>query len=128
MQIMPYTAVKISRMLQDDTFTIDRLKDPLQNMIYGSIYLKFLINHFNDLVPAIAAYNAGPRMVSIWLDECKGCSTFEFVELIPYRETRRYVKKIFEFYGNYLRIYKRQVAPIVSIELPKHLPPSDNVF
>ena len=57
-----------------------------------------------NLVYAVAAYNAGPLVVTNWIAMHRGRDQDEFVELIPYQETRLYVKKVLMSYGEYLRL------------------------
>jgi soluble lytic murein transglycosylase len=59
-----------------------------------------------DALFAAAAYNAGPEAVSAWLNKNgTGAERDEFVESIPFSETRGYVKKVLRNYAEYRRIY-----------------------
>ncbi len=79
--------------------------DPHENISRGSWYLRYLLDKFNhNLIIALSAYNAGPEAVSSWLK--KGPKELdEFVEEIPYRETRAYIKRVLRSYEEYRRIY-----------------------
>lgn len=102
MQIMPYTALKIADYLNDQDFQLEMLADPVQSILYGAVYLKMLMNLFDsNIILAIAAYNAGPHNVSQWLDSCQQCDIVDYIERIPFRETRLYVKKVVSFFANY---------------------------
>ena len=57
---------------------------------------------------AIAAYNGGIGSVTKWKNTLQYNDTDEFVEQIPYDETRNYVVKVFRSYWNYTRIYQKQ--------------------
>ena len=106
MQVMPQTGHKIASELGVPGFTRERLFEPCYNIRLGSWYLRQLSEKFgNNLVLVIAAYNAGPEAVSKWMQQGKGKDQDEFVESIPYTETRNYVKKVLRSYGEYRRIY-----------------------
>ena len=106
MQVMPQTGHKIASELGFPGFTRERLFEPCYNIRLGSWYLRQLSEKFgNNLVLVVAAYNAGPEAVSKWVQQGKGKDQDEFVESIPYTETRNYVKKVLRSYGEYRRIY-----------------------
>lgn len=106
MQLMPYTALKIAMLLHDADFRLADLARPEVNISYGGFYLARLLNYYkgNPYV-AVAAYNAGPVAVNTWLEACSDCTTDEFVETIPYRETRRYVREVMRTLAHYQRVY-----------------------
>lgn len=109
MQLMPYTALRIASQLDDNQFKVENLADPKVNIAYGAYYLKSLLTYYdNNYFLAIAAYNAGPTAVDNWLTNCGPCSVDEFVEAIPYEETRRYVKKVVKYYSQYRKIHDGQ--------------------
>jgi soluble lytic murein transglycosylase-like protein len=124
MQLMPYTALKIARLAGDEEFQPDQLGDPIRSIVYGSLYFKFLYDAFdqNSFV-AIAAYNAGPQAVHQWLKGCRRCKADEFVELIPYQETRNYVKKVLNYFAEY-QITRDDAKPFETLPT---LPNPDNV-
>jgi soluble lytic murein transglycosylase-like protein len=129
MQLMPYTAVKIASLLQDDDFDVRDLADPETNIGYGSYYLDKLLRYYegNPFV-AVAAYNGGPMVVNQWLDSCKDCAADEFVDSIPYRETRRYVREVMRNYAQYAHIYAGK-APFKELPaLPSELPDGEEIF
>ncbi len=100
MQIMPQTAVET-----DPQLDLADLPDAETNIRTGVRYLKQLLDRFNgNMVFALAAYNAGPNAVDRWMKEIppkRGIQ--EFVESIPYRETREYVAGIIRNYFWYSR-------------------------
>lgn len=129
MQIMPYTAIKIANLIGDYDFKVVDLTNPLVSIIYGSFYLEKLIRYYQgNLYLAVAAYNAGPVAVNFWINSCKSCSVDEFIDFIPYRETRSYVKKVVRSYANYRRIYldKASLDPLPKI--PESLSKDDVIF
>jgi soluble lytic murein transglycosylase-like protein/tetratricopeptide (TPR) repeat protein len=104
MQIMPQTFEKISK------FGGIKIKDPMDpydSMKASVWYLSKLLKRFdNNLIAATAAYNAGPHNVSDWISRYGGKEAYLFVEMIPYKETRDYVKKVMRFYMIYSYIYE----------------------
>jgi soluble lytic murein transglycosylase len=106
MQVMPQTGQKIATQFGTQTFIRDRLFEPCYNIRLGSTYLRQLGAKFgNNLVYVIAAYNAGPDVVAKWIQQFGDKDRDEFIESIPYTETRNYVKKVLRSYGEYKRIY-----------------------
>ena len=106
MQVMPQTGQKIAAQLDSQAFNRDRLFEPCYNIRFGSWYLRHLTEKFgNNLAYIIAAYNAGPDAVSKWVQQAGNKEQDEFIESIPYTETRNYVKKVLRSYGEYKRIY-----------------------
>jgi soluble lytic murein transglycosylase len=58
-----------------------------------------------DVVYSIAAYNAGATAVERWKKSFKGLKKDEFIENIPYQETREYVKKVYASAATYRQLY-----------------------
>ena len=104
MQIMPQTFEKISK------FGGIKIKDPMDpydSMKASVWYLSKLLKRFdNNLIATAAAYNAGPHNVSDWISRYGGREAYLFVEMIPFKETRDYVKKVMRFYMIYSYIYE----------------------
>ena len=104
MQIMPRTGIEIAKSFQPGYVT-PMLYDPLVNIVYGSDYLKSLVVKFQGkMVPAIASYNAGHFNVEKWTYP-EAMREEEFIEQIPFGETRRYVKKVLRDYLYYELLY-----------------------
>ena len=97
MQLMPSTA----RLLAPG----GDLDDPVVNIQLGTRFLAGLLREFSDPRLAIAAYNAGPRRVREWWAARRSDDVEAFVELIPFDETRLYVKKVMTSWDEYRRIY-----------------------
>jgi soluble lytic murein transglycosylase len=75
--------------------TTAQLYDPVTNLTLGARYLDFLHDHFNgNSLLCLAGYNAGQGNVGKWLKAYGNLPTDEFVERIPFRETRKYVKAV----------------------------------
>jgi len=95
MQIMPFTGQKVSEMLGLKNYNPMDLLVPEVNIRLGTRYLQRLLNQFNDsTILASAAYNGGPHRVHNWLLKFGNIDADEFIEHIPYLETRNYVKKV----------------------------------
>lgn len=106
MQMMPTTGNEISKKYGFKDFTSQDLYKPYVNITMGSIYIRKLIEaHGGNLALAVASYNAGPNAVGIWISRYGTEEMDEFIERIPYSETRNYVKKVLRSYDIYERLY-----------------------
>jgi soluble lytic murein transglycosylase len=103
MQLMPRTAQRIAKPADVSLRHLDQLYDPKTNVIMGTYYLRQLLDTFNSIPVALAAYNAGERVVSDWLKRGNYDTIDEFIEDIPFRETRNYVKRVLTTYFEYIR-------------------------
>lgn len=129
MQIMPFTALRIAEDLGDAKFQLNSLLDPQANIAYGAFYFGKLLHFYSDnAAVALAAYNAGPTVVGHWLESCRNCELDEFVDNIPYRETRNYVKKIIGYYSNYKRLHGNQQVVALQQQLPSKFDRSINIY
>ena len=104
MQLMPSTANEISSKyslgITGDLFT------PSKNIRLGNYYYEFLRKNLEGYdISSVAAYNGGIGSLKNWKTSLHYNDTDEFVEQIPYPETKNYVKKVFRSYWNYIRIY-----------------------
>ena len=91
MQLMPATA---------DRYAVQNPFDPVENIGGGTRYLRDLLRRFQgDLRSALAAYNAGEAAVA----------TYQGIP--PYRETREYVTKVLQRYGQASTLLSRHVSP-----------------
>lgn len=107
MQLMPETAHDIGNK-NGIPFYTNSLFNPELNIKIGNLYYSTIRKMLdNKDVSAIAAYNGGIGSVTKWKNTLKYSDTDEFVEQIPYEETKTYVKKVFRSYWNYLRIYQK---------------------
>jgi soluble lytic murein transglycosylase len=84
------------------------LLDPSINIRLGAQYLGRLGQKFKGSLPLVAAaYNAGPHRVETWLVNFGQLDMDEFVEHIPFMETRNYVKKVIRHHAMYRRLYAK---------------------
>ncbi len=103
MQLMPATAQAVAHKLGDGTVNLAALStDPAYNMRLGTAYLGGLLDQFGGAMPyAVAGYNAGPSRVADWLatngdPAAGGIGMIDWIELIPFSETRNYVQRVVE--------------------------------
>ncbi len=118
MQVMPGTA----EMMADETglaFSVDRLtSDPAYNVAKGAAYLRVLIDEFGPSVAMIAAgYNAGPGRPRRWATEFgdprdPNVDVIDWVETIPFTETRTYVMRVVESLVIYRAKLRGSVGPV----------------
>ncbi len=105
MQVMPATANNVAQRVGLPAVARDDLFDQETNIRIGVRYVEQLLEQFSgNLVYTIASYNAGPIAVGNWIAQYGGQSQDEFVELIPYQETRQYVKRVLRSYREYVRL------------------------
>ncbi len=112
MQVMPATARQIARQhgLSADTRRLTH--DPEYNARLGTHYLGDLLRRFNHVALAAAAYNAGPQRAQQWIVDLGDprrldhYALIDWLEQIPFHETRNYVQRIIEGH----RIYELLLA------------------
>lgn len=103
MQLMPQTAQRVAQRVNINLKNSSHLHDPTTNILIGSNYLKNLITIFNSVPVAIAAYNAGTPAVRGWIERFEYKTIDEFIEDIPFTETRNYVKRVLTTYFEYIK-------------------------
>lgn len=107
MQVMPATANSVAQRFGLPAVGRDDLFDQETNIRIGVHYVEQLLEQFSgNVAHTIASYNAGPMAVGSWIALHRGRSQDEFVELIPYQETRQYVKRVLRSYREYVRLGK----------------------
>jgi soluble lytic murein transglycosylase len=105
-QIMPDTGRRLAADLGANAFDPAELFVPERNLELGSLYLSQLVGRFDGrLSAAIASYNAGPEAVARWLAADRGRDDDEWVESIPYDQTRSYVKRVLRSVHVYRALY-----------------------
>jgi soluble lytic murein transglycosylase len=114
MQVLPDTAKWIAPQIKADSKKID-LENPDYNIMMGTWYLVHTHEQYGDnSMLAIASYNAGPGNVAKWLKTLPTQNPDEFVETIPFDETKNYVRQVFGNYWNYLRLYNPEISQLVA--------------
>ena len=119
MQVLPSTA----RYLEKKRVSDRSLMNPNTNAKLGNKYLRYLMDKVdNNTLLATASYNAGWSRVKSWLPTSETVGADLWVETIPYRETRNYVKAVLA----YKQIYQHQLFEISHSNVPKLV--KDSVF
>jgi soluble lytic murein transglycosylase len=119
MQVMPFTGDKMAKLAGIKEFTSSQLFQPSISVKVGAKYLQRLAKKFDYSIPLIAAaYNAGPHRVEQWLYNFGYLDADEFIEHIPYVETRNYVKKVSDYYAIYNQLYKFEQPVSLSLNNP----------
>jgi soluble lytic murein transglycosylase len=109
MQLLQPTAARVAKQIGIAVPTPEMLFDPDVNLTLGMQYLKDLLARYsNNRQKAIAAYNAGESAVDRWEKEIPSDDIEEFVERIPYVETRGYVKLVLRNQQIYKSLYEIQ--------------------
>jgi soluble lytic murein transglycosylase len=109
--------VKTAKRFSDGApVTREVLLDPAKNVELGARFLGFLWKHFDAAAPlAIAGYNAGEAAVDKWLGERGDLDMDEFMETIPYDETRNYTKRVLASYFTYAWLYAGKPVPTLPL-------------
>ena len=103
MQLMTSTAEETARFVGLSSYDLSK---PEQNILLGNAYYSAIKSQLNGLnISSVAAYNGGVGVINAWKQSINFNDTDNFVEKIPYPETKNYVKKVFRTYWNYIRIY-----------------------
>jgi soluble lytic murein transglycosylase len=101
-QLMLPTAQQVARQLKLPKPDRAALTDPETSIRIGAAYLGHLLKHHGGSAPqALAAYNAGEAAVNRWRGGGRDVPLDEWIEEIPFDETRSYVKRVMRSYGSY---------------------------
>lgn len=107
MQLLPKTGRTVARQVKLKGYRSPQLYDPAVNLELGTRYFKDMVDKYNGQFEyALAAYNAGTDRVADWLGEGHYRDPQEFVESIPFTETREYVQAILRNASVYRRLYE----------------------
>jgi soluble lytic murein transglycosylase len=105
LQMIPPTTQRVARTL-GIPYDPGKLYEPEYNIETGSWYIGHLLAKFKTQIPIGAgSFNSGPRPVMKWLDTNGDRDIDELVELVPYTQTREYMKKVTENYARYRYLY-----------------------
>lgn len=112
MQIIPPTAKRVAKKLKLPYSSKRLLTDPAYNMTLGQAYLSGLIDKFDgSYILALASYNAGPSRAHAWMRENgdprePNVDAIDWIEMIPFTETRNYVQRVMEN----MHVYRAKLA------------------
>jgi soluble lytic murein transglycosylase-like protein/TolA-binding protein len=125
MQLMPGTARMEARALRGDYVESEKvsrvqrvlsdesvLSEPEVNITLGVQHVQRLFQKYRSPVFVLTSYNANPRATERWLETIDSSDMMVFIERIPYRETRSYVKLVMRNYFYYKRWYEGPDAPM----------------
>ena len=106
MQLIPSTAQRTAKRYKIPYRNFKDLYKPSKNIFLGTAHLKSLLKQYNNsFLFSVAAYNAGSTPLNQWKEEMEELEPLEFIENIPYEETRNYVRLLirnYVFYHNEL--------------------------
>ena len=105
MQLLPRVGKTVARQEKMKRFNASQLFLPGVNMQLGTRYFRSMVDKFGSFEYALAAYNAGAERVQDWLGQGQYRDPQEFVESIPFTETREYVENILRNAGVYRQLY-----------------------
>jgi peptidoglycan lytic transglycosylase len=116
MQLMPPTGRALAKGVGIKKLQVAQLHDPAIGLQLGTLYLREMLDRFGGKVErAVAAYNAGPHRVAVWNLAHPGMSAEEFVDSIPFSETRTYVMTVLASQEQYRRIYALPAVPAPAV-------------
>lgn len=126
MQLMPDTGRRVARAEGLSDFSVEQLYRPEVNLTLGVRYLADLLDRFaGNEAYAVAAYNAGPEAVTRWLENGPPRAIEEFIEEIPFAETRAYVKRVLRSAWLYHALYAPAEARMARSTPPAAAPDAD---
>jgi len=107
MQLLPKTGKTVAKQVKLHGFNPSQLYTPSVNLQLGTYYFKSLADKYGGHFEyALAAYNAGTDRVEDWIGQGHYRDVQEFVESIPFTETREYVQAILRNANVYRQLYK----------------------
>jgi soluble lytic murein transglycosylase len=114
-QVMPVTGRSLARKAGLRTFSSSMLYQPGTNLRLGTLYMRMLLDQLNgNWEEMLAAYNAGKGRVTLWQSWATYREPAEFVESIPFTETREYVQGVLRNAEIYRRVYGSSIQAKVS--------------
>ena len=105
MQLLPKTGKTVAKQEKLRHFSDQQLFTPGVNLELGTRYFRSMVDKFGAFEYALAAYNAGSDRVQDWFGQGKYRDPQEFVESIPFTETREYVQAIMRNANVYRQLY-----------------------
>jgi len=106
MQLLPKVGKGVAKQEKIRHFNSQQLFTPTTNLRLGTRYFRSMVNQFGSFEYALAAYNAGTDRVQDWMGQGKYRDPQEFVESIPFTETREYVQNIMRNANVYRQLYE----------------------
>jgi len=106
MQLLPKVGRGVAKQEKIRHFNPQQLFTPTTNLRLGTHYFRSMVDQFGSFEYALAAYNAGTDRVQDWMGQGKYRDPQEFVESIPFTETREYVQNILRNANVYRQLYE----------------------
>jgi soluble lytic murein transglycosylase len=114
-QILPGTGRELSRRLKVKAYATASLFVPAVNLQLGTFYLKTIADSLGGRwEAALAAYNAGPSRARAWSSWGEFREPAEFIETVPFSETRNYIQTVLRNADTYRRIYSGEIRARLS--------------
>lgn len=108
MQMIPEAAIKLSEKYGIPYQSYNDLYVPDTNVAFGTALVSELADKYQRrFIPMVASYNASEDAVQTWLRDRYNGNYLEFIELVPYEETRNYLKLVFRNMMVYERALKK---------------------
>jgi soluble lytic murein transglycosylase len=118
MQLMPATARETAKRIGLRLDRIEQLYRPAENIALGAAYLDQMLERYDgNFVMAAAAYNAGPHRVRQW-QKATCIAADVWIEMIPFTETRRYVRRALFYTAVYEWRLGREITRLSSVMPP----------
>lgn len=118
-QVVPRTGRSLARSAGIKTFRTNMLFQPDINLNLGTKYIRDLLNqHGGNIEQTLASYNAGKSRTDLWRTWGNFREQAEFVETIPFSETRNYVQSVLRNADFYRRLYEGRKAEVISMDGP----------
>ena len=118
-QIRPSTGRELGRKDGIRRFSTSMLYQPDVNLRLGTFYFRTLVNSLGgSLEAALAAYNAGKSRADQWLGWGPFREPAEFIETVPFTETREYIQSVLRNADLYRRLYAGRSASVSSVDIP----------
>jgi peptidoglycan lytic transglycosylase len=105
-QVRPGTGRQFARKAGVPRFTPRQLFQPATSLKIGSAVFRAMLDQYGQVEQTLAAYNAGPRRMAEWAAWGTYREPAEFIEMIPFTETREYVEAVLRNADIYRRLYK----------------------
>jgi soluble lytic murein transglycosylase len=128
MQVLPTTGRQLARQLRIRRFSAHDLLVPTRNLQMGTLYFRTLLDMLGDHeAEALAAFNAGKSRVDRWSSWGPFGEPAEFIETIPFIETRNYVEIVLRNADVYRRLYEGSAPAVDGVETPHKTVPHKTV-
>jgi peptidoglycan lytic transglycosylase len=112
MQLLPTTGRMLSKKEGMGLVSVSQLTNPVVSLRLGTNYLRTQLDSWDgDWYRTLAAYNAGPGRVHQWLKDANFREPLEFIESIPFNETREYIQAVLRNADVYRELYTGKPEP-----------------